>query len=265
MGRVIAVPDRLHFPTSQVLDAFRQESEQAAHALRGSSPSSQWTMMEMARLWPERLDRDKSVSEIFSDELTGYMPPIGSIDRSAIARKTVREMQAVFSLEALLEQANPFDDFRSIVSHAHEGTSDYDHKIRTTPIRVLPDALGNSIDFPPPGAVPALLDRLADAVGEVATADPVAAAVIAYVGLIHAHPYVDGNGRLGRSIFNLLLQAYFNRDHFVPLQLMYQDRQPAFLLKLRRAMYGSDWLGILRLYASCAKWSALIQRPLLYD
>lgn len=59
---------------------------------------------------------------------------------------------------------------------------------------------------PAPAKVPQLMRVWADAVNGL-DADPVSRAVVAHWGLVHVHPFMDGNGRLSRLLMNLVLCA----------------------------------------------------------
>jgi fido (protein-threonine AMPylation protein) len=80
---------------------------------------------------------------------------------------------------------------------------------------------GSQLQPPPAREVPPLMDQwLAWLEGEGRSFDPVPRATIAHHGFLAVHPFLDGNGRTGRLLLNLLLM----RDGYPPALLLQEWR-----------------------------------------
>lgn len=76
---------------------------------------------------------------------------------------------------------------------------------RHTSVWIIRDKKGNNVKFPDHKHVPQLLRDMDDAFFRLHLRAPALAAIAAYVGIIHAHPFADGNGRSSRIVLNTLL------------------------------------------------------------
>jgi fido (protein-threonine AMPylation protein) len=80
---------------------------------------------------------------------------------------------------------------------------------------------GSQLQPPPAREVPALMAQwLAWLEGEGRAYEPVTRALIAHHGFLAVHPFLDGNGRTGRLLLNLLLM----RDGYPPALLLQEWR-----------------------------------------
>jgi Fic family protein len=139
------------------------------------------------------------------------------------------------SLREHLEATNHAGAYRRLLDLAHDGaplTTEVIlelHQLVTD--RVLDEAgqfrrgavsiRGSQLQPPPAREVPALMDEwLAWLAGEGRAYEPVARAAIAHHGFLAVHPFLDGNGRTGRLLLNLLLM----RDGYPPALLLQEWR-----------------------------------------
>ncbi|OWA51442.1 Adenosine monophosphate-protein transferase FICD-like protein [Hypsibius exemplaris] len=79
-------------------------------------------------------------------------------------------------------------------------------------------------DHVPPGAgdVPALMEEFVDWMNsaEAAQMHPIKLATLAHYFMVHIHPFVDGNGRVGRLLMNLILM----RSGYPPVVIRVNER-----------------------------------------
>jgi Fic family protein len=136
-------------------------------------------------------------------------------------------------------------EFIEWIQAIHHAVTGCRSEFRRGGMRTRPDARHNTIVFPPPQQMRALLEELHNQVTTVLADKPALAAVAAYVGLIHCHPFLDGNGRAARVLFNLLLSRATGAPIFIPLSYWSYLCRGSFVLKVRRAMYGGDWPPLL--------------------
>ena len=117
--------------------------------------------------------------------------------------EVVNHQRAMRLMTGLTTQNTPILETEILELHRYilTGIQDVDAgRYRDTRVRVV----GSSRIFPNPLKVPALMQefvqRLADSSEHV-----VSKAAQAHFGLVHIHPFADGNGRTARLLMNLLL------------------------------------------------------------
>jgi Fic family protein len=106
--------------------------------------------------------------------------------------------------------------------------------LRTRPMRV-----GVAFLAPPAAALDGLVD---DLVAFLARTDlcPVAQALVAYARLEHVHPFVDGNGRVGRWLVQVVLRRRGVARVLVPPIGLVLAANPAGLFPAHRAFREGD-------------------------
>jgi hypothetical protein len=216
-------------------------------------------------LLSERLDRDNGdLADDYAglhDELGCYLNERAWVDSARYLAKMKDEFDLYTAW--LAEPAALADsirkDFPRLLAQIHGRLAGGNSDFRQVPVNILPDAAGNSIEFPDPGDCPALIDRLGYYVASHFDDNPAICAMAAYCGIIHAHPFEDGNGRTARTLFNLLLSAGSQSRHFIPLVRLQALRHGSFLIKMRRAFYEGDWNGFQAFCGDAARVSVRLQ------
>jgi hypothetical protein len=106
------------------------------------------------------------------------------------------------------------------------------------------DIRGAYVEFPPHTTVTAQLSLCFDALCDDTSA-ALHRAVIAYVTIIGAHPFYDGNGRVARLLFNaILVSAGLAPESFIPIKEVHRISRGAVSVRLRRALIKGAWNGI---------------------
>lgn len=86
-------------------------------------------------------------------------------------------------------------------------------------------------------------------------------AVRALVLVNNAHPFPDGNGRLGRALFNYYLHlSGMCRDCFIPLKWLSVLARGGYEIRLREAELFGRWDGIISYHCSAIAISASLDR-----
>ncbi|HEY1076373.1 MAG TPA: Fic family protein, partial [Fontimonas sp.] len=108
---------------------------------------------------------------------------------------------------------------------------------------------GNAVFVPPPP------DRLMDCLGPFelflhdAQTAPLIRAALAHVQFETIHPFLDGNGRLGRLLIALLLvEAKVLQFPLLYLSLHFKANRPEYYDRLTRVRTHGDWEGWLRFF-----------------
>jgi hypothetical protein len=122
--------------------------------------------------------------------------------------------------------------------------------IRTGGVQLGADASGARWVFPAPLAIKPLLTRLANDVLETYPHSPLFAAVIALVGVNAIHPFMDGNGRTSRALFNSLLRGggVLPGTGYIPLKHIYFIAKFGFEIRLREAVLLNNYVPRLNFY-----------------
>jgi Fic family protein len=99
---------------------------------------------------------------------------------------------------------------------------------------------------PPPETVPELLAALEMYVHGADTLPPIARAALVHVQFETIHPYLDGNGRIGRLLISLLLEHWKLLPHpLLYLSLFFRRHQAEYYRRLSRVRTDGDWEGWL--------------------
>jgi Fic family protein len=101
---------------------------------------------------------------------------------------------------------------------------------------------------PPADRVPDLIDSLTRYVREANAPTPVKAA-LAHAQFETIHPFFDGNGRLGRLLVTLILQAkHVMMEPLLYLSLYFKQHRNTYYESLQRVRFDGDWEQWLRFF-----------------
>jgi len=110
---------------------------------------------------------------------------------------------------------------------------------------------GNAVYVPPP---PDLVVDCMGALEKFLHDDPVRTPVLAKAGLMHVqfesiHPFLDGNGRMGRLLITLLLCAEdVLREPLLYLSLFFKQNRDEYYRRLQAVRDSGDWEGWMRFF-----------------
>ena len=112
--------------------------------------------------------------------------------------------------------------------------------IRTTRVGVRPDKRGCTVEFVQAADIPSALMALWKYVADLPSSrQDLFGASVAAVGLMNCHPFVDGNGRLARVLFNALMGR--TSQNYIPLYDFYNCSPGAHVLRIRQAELFGEW------------------------
>jgi Fic family protein len=66
---------------------------------------------------------------------------------------------------------------------------------------------------------------------------------------MHIHPLYDGNGRVARVLFNLILGR--GKSNYIPMTELCHVARSGYVLSLREAFLFSEWEPIIVFYCKC--------------
>jgi Fic family protein len=97
---------------------------------------------------------------------------------------------------------------------------------------------------PPPETLPELLAALEKYIHGQDVLPPVVRAALVHVQFETVHPYLDGNGRMGRVLISLLLEHWKLLGHpLLYLSLFFRRHQAEYYRRLSRVRSDGDWEG----------------------
>jgi cell filamentation protein, protein adenylyltransferase len=110
---------------------------------------------------------------------------------------------------------------------------------------------------PPPDAVPDALAALEKWMHADDPLPPLVRAGLAHVQFETIHPYLDGNGRIGRLLIALLLERWGLLDSpLLYLSLSFKRHRPEYYERLSAVRLEGDWEGWTAYYLGCVQESA---------
>lgn len=117
---------------------------------------------------------------------------------------------------------------------------------------------GNALFVPPPPAVvPELMTQFDTWLHSADALPPLIKAGLAHVQFETIHPFLDGNGRIGRLLITLLLEHWgLLKSPMLYLSLAIKRQQQAYYEHLTRVRNGGDWEGWTAFYLECVREAA---------
>ena len=110
---------------------------------------------------------------------------------------------------------------------------------------------------PPPGEVPDALGVLEQWWHEDSDLPPLVRAGLAHVQFETIHPFLDGNGRIGRLLITLLLEHWGLLDQpLLYVSLALKAEQQEYYTRLAAVRSDGDWEGWTRFFLSCVRDAA---------
>ncbi|MCY3776499.1 MAG: Fic family protein [Candidatus Aminicenantes bacterium] len=110
---------------------------------------------------------------------------------------------------------------------------------------------------PPPEEVPGALGALERWLHQDSDLPPLVRAGLAHVQFETIHPFLDGNGRIGRLLIALLVEHWGLLDlPLLYLSLAFKRNQPEYYARLAAVRSDGDWEGWIRFFLDCVREAA---------
>ena len=142
--------------------------------------------------------------------------------------KDIEEVKNAFEIYELLDTLNPcnVDDLLKAHSVLMRGLVEEAGAFRTKPVGVVDSQSGEIVHFGAlPGVVPSLTTELLEWI-ENSEAHPLIKACVFHYEFEVIHPFLDGNGRLGRLWHTLILSKWNPIFAYIPIESMiYKNQQ----------------------------------------
>ena len=117
---------------------------------------------------------------------------------------------------------------------------------------------GNAVFVPPPAdAVPNALTKLEEWIHEDDPLPPLVRAGLAHVQFETIHPFLDGNGRIGRLLISLLVEHWnLLSSPLLYVSVAFRRRQQEYYQRLGAVRTEGDWEGWIRFFLECVEEAA---------
>lgn len=110
---------------------------------------------------------------------------------------------------------------------------------------------------PPPEEVPGALGALERWLHQDSDLPPLVRAGLAHVQFETIHPFLDGNGRIGRLLIALLVEHWGLLDlPLLYLSLAFKRNQPEYYARLASVRSDGDWEGWIQFFLDCVRETA---------
>jgi Fic family protein len=110
---------------------------------------------------------------------------------------------------------------------------------------------------PPAGEVPGALAALESWIGADDPLPPLVRAGVAHAQFETIHPFLDGNGRIGRLLITLLLERWgVLAEPLLYLSYAFRQRQPEYYARLSGVRAHGDWERWVAFYLECVRRAA---------
>lgn len=256
-SRVVRVPNRLLLSDQHLWRAhlIAQGQPVALSELVRTTSSNLHDALGRARLVSTDAAREY---EGLYDELSSYVTPVPPPPFARLAEKASREFSVFASTikDGPTIRADRFPDF---LIEIHRRLGKGRTTFRKSGIQIAPDGNNVVTVFPDWRECEYLLGELGTFIEANIATRPLLTATVGYVGVVHAHPFSDGNGRTARVLYNCILGAS-GSAHFLPIKSIAELVDGAFLVKIRRAFLGGDWAGLQAFFRDALVLSDRLQR-----
>jgi hypothetical protein len=123
-----------------------------------------------------------------------------------------------------------------------------DAGVRTREVRTVPDKYGHYWMYPPSATIVAELEGLFAMLNQTRSQPLLFRCVALFVSFLCLHPFLDGNGRTARMLFNLLLVSERETGPYLPLNKIFALADMGFELRMRYTCLTGDWNPVMAFF-----------------
>jgi hypothetical protein len=260
-NRTVALSGPLRLPAVEPVSQLAVRSKVLEAHMRRAEPSSSASLAQLGARVASGIVPPQCDFPGLADELAPYIKERAPDDKDTAISKAQAEYAVYCRWRERSVRIDRLDNaaFSRLVLDIHNEFGEGGDDFRAGPVIIRPDNLGNKVVFPHHRECPALIQQLSCFLRAHVAPYPALCATAAYAAIIYAHPFTDGNGRTARTLWNLILSHGTQSRHFVPIYLIGLLDSGSFLIKLRRAIYGGDWLGLQSFFTDAGRISIALQ------
>jgi hypothetical protein len=229
-------------PTESAENSSARASAHQLDLLMDSIPRS---IIERTTAWLKdnpifRRDSGPFQRDELEHELSRYM--------TASSTQTFEDGRSLEEMQGLAQAKLPpssrihsLGDFLDVLSAIRSQILDGESTFRQSLVASGRDRLGHRVVYPPPRSIPGQLNAIFECWNRHKDQEPAFAGIVAMTALMNLHPYSDGNGRLGRMLFNWTIQRGCQNQLYIPIYEVSAFSNCGYLVRLRLAQYQSKW------------------------
>jgi len=174
-------------------------------------------------------------------------------------------IRAVSSARAYLKKTKKLAFSKKLICGIHKilmkgvrGSNKEPGFIRTKPVWIGSHKPSTAIFVPPPPViVPKMISELEKWLQTEETIPPLIRAGIAHVQFETIHPFLDGNGRIGRLLITLLVEYWgLLSSPLLYLSLSFKKHRPYYYLYLTEVRTHSNWIQWITFFLDCIREAA---------
>lgn len=258
--RPMALPDVV-----QLCAASRAAMRAMESAYAGASPSRDEAILRWLETDPANtgnygcLDSQSLVHELSAHAMLRRWPR--SYDRRGIVERELFARAPAGAARTLL--AEGLDGFKATLCRlsADGGGA---AAFRRHPVNNGVDVAGAMVVYPDHSLIDGQLSRILVFLRAHADRHPAFAAIVAYASICNLHPLPDGNGRLARMLYNLIIRCAFPDAFYLPIYEISALSQMGLIIRLRQADYHGKWLPLIAMLSG-AVCRLAAQQPALHQ
>jgi hypothetical protein len=178
--------------------------------------------------------------EELDHELSRYMA--GASTQVFEDGRSLAEMRALTEMDLPPPEAvSDPRGFLDVLSAMRHAVADGCAEFRQHAVASGRDRLGNRVVYPPADLIPERLNAIFGCWDSHKEKEPAFAGMVAMTTLMNLHPYQDGNGRVGRMLFNWTFRQGRDKRPYLPIYEISAFSNCGYLIRLRLAQYQANW------------------------
>jgi hypothetical protein len=235
------------------VDSYRTVGESIRRSFSHASPEAMQKVMAWLHGQPIRLQylgcfEQSELEHDLSDYMSPHATEVFEDGRTVFEYDTLLGLPDVQSMTRL-----SFADFCKFLLDLQAMMVGGEGGFRSGDIATAADRTGASVRYPEPRAIGAGLRSIHEFWNSHVHSEPALAGVMAMAALLNLHPFMDGNGRVARVIFNWTLNGGRQDRVYLPLHEIAALSRCGYLIRLRQAQYHANWAPLLNFISMCGR------------
>lgn len=152
-----------------------------------------------------------------------------------------------------IQSVETFAEFCAALAYIKRATSPPPSSLRVSRVGTKPDKNGSYVVYPDWRCIVPQLEVIFEHWKRYHISEPGFAAIVVMVALVNLHPFVDGNGRTARVVFNWTLNLARLKPVYLPIYELSALSRCGYLLRLRQAQYHSEWGPLYEFLLLCSE------------
>lgn len=154
-------------------------------------------------------------------------------------------------------------EFFSLLESMASKIQNREINFRQNKIFTAPDSAGYSWEYADHDSIIPQLTLLYGFLRRTSAISALFSAVVAIVFLNCLHPFMDGNGRISRIIFNMILaQRGLVNSCYIPCKEIFLESQFGFVIRIRETFLTGNWENVLTYFCDAVDLCVHLSKPI---